>query len=295
MDSAAIQQVRRFNRTVTDRIGALSDHYLGRRRPLCEARLIWEIGAEGAEIRVLRSRLSLDSGHMSRLLRSLERQRLVSVETSRTDRRVRKVRLTMAGTAERAELDRRSDASALGFLEPLGDGQRAKLLSAMAEVERLLTASLIEITVEDPTTPDARWCLAQYFAELAERFENGFDPSITTLPDAAEVAPPKGLFLIARLRGQAVGCGALRFHPGAPTEIKRMWIARSVRGAGLGRRLLAELEDRARAAGTRVLHLETNRALTEAISLYRRSGFVEVPAFNTEPYGDHWFEKRLEH
>jgi ribosomal protein S18 acetylase RimI-like enzyme len=73
-----------------------------------------------------------------------------------------------------------------------------------------------------------------------------------------------------------------------------MWIARSVRGAGLGRRLLDELEGQARAAGTKVLHLETNRALTEAISLYRQSGFVEVPAFNAERYGHHWFEKRLE-
>jgi ribosomal protein S18 acetylase RimI-like enzyme len=72
-----------------------------------------------------------------------------------------------------------------------------------------------------------------------------------------------------------------------------MWVDPSVRGLGVGRRLLTELERRARAAGTRVLRLETNRSLAEAIALYRASGFVEVPAFNREPYAHHWFEKKL--
>jgi DNA-binding MarR family transcriptional regulator/GNAT superfamily N-acetyltransferase len=294
MDAASIERVRSFNRTVTARVGALSDHFLGRRRPLGEARLLWEIGPDGAEARELRQRLSLDSGYLSRLLRSLERQRLVAVDACRTDGRVRRVRLTQAGRAERRQLDRRSDAAARALLEPLTTSQRSRLLTAMGEVERLLAASLVEFVAEDPTSPVATWCLSQYFAELAARFERGFDPAITTLPDAAELAPPKGLFLVARLRGRPVACGALRFHPGAPTEIKRMWVDTSVRGIGLGRRLLFELERHARAAGTKVLQLETNRALTEAINLYRQSGFVEVPAFNEEPYGDYWFEKRLE-
>ena len=107
------------------------------------------------------------------------------------------------------------------------------------------------------------------------------------------MTPPAGLFLVATLHGEPVGCGALKFHPGAPAEIKRMWVAPAVRGLGLGRRLLAELEARAVAQGVRVLRLETNRALTEAISLYRAAGYREVPAFNDEPYAHHWFEKSL--
>ena len=72
-----------------------------------------------------------------------------------------------------------------------------------------------------------------------------------------------------------------------------MWVAREARGLGLARRLLAEVERRAAKAGAKVLHLDTNRALVEAIALYRRSGFVEVPPFNDEPHAHHWFEKRL--
>ena len=115
MDRASVQVVRSFNRAVTDRVGALNDRFLGRHHPLGEARLLWEVGPDGAEIRELRSRLSLDSGYVSRLLRSLERQGLVRVETSGVDRRVRRVRLTKAGLRERTELDRRSDALARGF------------------------------------------------------------------------------------------------------------------------------------------------------------------------------------
>src|SRR6476660_7539841 len=108
MDAALISGVRSFNRLVTQRVGALNDHYLARDRPLGEARLLWEIGRDGRDVRLLRSRLALDSGYLSRLLRSLESAGLVVVEPSVSDRRVRTVRLTHAGTAERELLDDRS-------------------------------------------------------------------------------------------------------------------------------------------------------------------------------------------
>src|SRR5918911_4242837 len=101
---SGIEQVRRFNRTVTQRVGALNDQYLARDRPLGEARVLWEIGPDGCEVRALRSRLDLDSGHLSRLLRALEQDGLVDVVPSEGDARVRTARLTAAGRAERAEL-----------------------------------------------------------------------------------------------------------------------------------------------------------------------------------------------
>src|SRR5947199_7599982 len=105
MEMPLVEQVRSFNRTMTERIGVLNDHFLGRNHPLGEARLLWEIGEQGAEVRVLRSRLGLDSAYVSRLLRSLEGQGLVVVETSGSDGRVRLAKLTQAGLLERAELD----------------------------------------------------------------------------------------------------------------------------------------------------------------------------------------------
>jgi DNA-binding MarR family transcriptional regulator/ribosomal protein S18 acetylase RimI-like enzyme len=294
MDQSMVEQVRRFNRTVTQRVGALEDAFLSRDRPLGQARLLWEIGPGGSDVKALRARLDLDSGYLSRLLRSLEDDALITVEPSDGDGRVRTARLTSRGLAEKAELDRRSDDAAAAILAPLSARQRDRLVSAMAEIERLMAASAVEITVCDPRHPDARRAVRAYVAELSGRFENGFDPDLGISAADHEVSPPAGLFLLAALHADPVGCGVLKFHPRAQAHIKRMWIDKSVRGLGLGRRLLAELEAQAAAHGVRTLRLETNRSLTEAISLYRAAGYREVAAFNDEPYAHHWFEKALD-
>lgn len=288
----AIAQVRRFNRLVTQRVGALNDHFLARDRPLGEARLLWEIGA-GADVRELRARLDLDSGYVSRLLRSLEAAGLVTVAASAADRRVRVARLTASGRRERAVLDERADDAAAALLEPLSATQRAKLVAAMREVDRLLTAGQVTIERVDPEHPDAVACRDAYYAEIDRRFEHGFDLGKSISADGDQLRPPDGVLLVAYLRGEPVGCGALRCPPGEPGTLKRMWVADSARGLGIGRRLLVELESRAAAHGCATVRLETNRALAEAIAMYRSAGYVEVAPYNDEPHAHHWFTKTL--
>jgi DNA-binding MarR family transcriptional regulator/GNAT superfamily N-acetyltransferase len=293
MEDGMIAAVRGFNRAITAHVGALNDRFLGRSRPLGEARLLWEIGPEGRTVRSLRSRLGLDSGYVSRMLRSLEAAGLVTVVVNEADRRTRIARLTPAGVAERNVLDELSDEQARSLLEPLTGAQQRALVSAMGAVERLLNAAAVEINPVDPTHPDARRCIAAYFAELDRRSESGFDPSAGVSAEPHELRPPAGVLLVAYLGAEPVGCGALKCHKQAPSEIKRMWVADSVRGLGIGRRLLVELERHASQRGARTVRLETNRNLTEAIALYRSAGYVEVPPFNDEPFAHHWFEKRL--
>ncbi len=225
MDAAQIDQMRRFSRAVTARVGVLHDRYLGRDRPIGEARLLWEIGEEGRDVRQLRERLGLDSGYVSRLLRSLRDGGLVTVEPHAGDRRLRTVRLTEAGRAERAALDGRSDTLARSLLEPLNEAQRSRLVAAMAEVERLLTAATVVLEPTDPDHADAQDCLRSYFAEMQTCFDTGFDPARSLLPDAGALRPPHGRFLLARLHGEPVGCAGLKLPPDAPAEIKRMWVA----------------------------------------------------------------------
>jgi DNA-binding MarR family transcriptional regulator/GNAT superfamily N-acetyltransferase len=291
MDAAQIRRLRSFNRTVSQRIGALNDRFLDRGRPLGEARLIYEIGHDGAELRALRARLELDSGYASRLLRSLERQGLVKGEAAAGDGRVRRVRLTAKGRREVAELDRRADAVARSVLAPLSAAQQARLIAAMTEVERLMRASAVRIAAEPSDSADARWCVDQYFRELGRRFDAGFDPARSISADAHELTPPAGVFLIARLGGRPIGCGALKAKERRIGDVKRMWVAAEARGLGIGRRLLAALEAEARQRGLETLRLETNRSLVEAQALYRRAGYREVAPFNDEPYAHHWFEK----
>jgi DNA-binding MarR family transcriptional regulator/GNAT superfamily N-acetyltransferase len=286
-----IDTVRRFSRTVTQRVGALDEGFLGRGRPLGAARILWEIGPAGAGVGELRECLGLDSGYLSRMLRALEGEGLVTVAPDPADRRRRRAALTPAGLTEHAELDARSDARARELLSGLSPTQQERLVGAMEQVDRLLTAALVELRPADPEHPDAVRCVTAYFDELHRR--DGFDPSASLTVEPDEARPPRGLFLLAVLRGEAIGCGAVKHLPDGVSEIKRVWVADAARGMGVGRRLLEALEDEARRAGAHTARLDTNRTLTEAIAMYRSAGYDEVPPFNDEPFAYHWFAKRL--
>ena len=154
-----IALVRSFNRLVTRQVGALNDRYLGR-RPLGEARVLFEIGSDGATPRDVRARLGLDSGYLSRMIRSLERDGLVEKRPNPADRRTKRLRLTRAGRSELRELDRISDQLAASALTPLDDEQRARLLRAQAEVRHLLAISMVTHRArETPPAPtrDGAW------------------------------------------------------------------------------------------------------------------------------------------
>jgi DNA-binding MarR family transcriptional regulator/N-acetylglutamate synthase-like GNAT family acetyltransferase len=289
-----IALVRSFNRLVTRQVGALNDRYLGR-RPLGESRVLFEIGPNGATARDVRARLGLDSGYLSRMIRSLERAGLVEKRPDPADRRTTRLCLTAAGRSEMRDLDRISDELAASALAPLTGEQRERLLRAQAEVRHLLAISMVAIAAEDPSSADARWCLTHYFAELRERFEDPFDPGRTLPADRQDLVAPSGAFLVARFNGQPAGCGALKTLTPGVGEIMRMWVDRAHRGLGIGPRILDALEQRATALGHHTVRLYTNRSLDEAKRMYRGHGYVEIERYNDDPYADHWFEKRLGH
>src|SRR5262245_20095528 len=117
----------------------------------------------------------------------------------------------------------------------------------------------IDIAVEDATSADALWCLQQYYSELNARFETGFDISLSPGTQPEAITPPHGYMLIARLAGKPVGCAMLKLMGDGVGYIKRMWVSKDVRGLGLGRKLLQELETLGRDCKLEVLQLETNK------------------------------------
>lgn len=147
--------------------------------------------------------------------------------------------------------------------------------------------------VADPSSATARWTMIQYFRELAERFPEGFDSEGALEEAAASYCLPHGLFLLATADEEPVGCGALTFLDESTAEIKRMWVSPNCRGLGLGRSLLRSLEAEARLRGYKRIVLDTNGSLKEAISLYKREGYVEVATYNDNPYAELWFAKLL--
>jgi len=151
----------------------------------------------------------------------------------------------------------------------------------------------LSVALEDPAGADARRCLAAYFAELAERFEEGFDAGGAGHRIGAEFAPPHGAFFVARLAGEAAGCGGFVTMDAETAEIKRVWTSPAARGLGVARALLTALEAEARARGFRRLRLDTNRALKEAQTMYQKAGYRDIERYNENPYAHRWFEKAL--
>lgn len=292
MDSVTdqVELVRDFNRDYTRRLGILTDRYLGQNRPLSEARLLFEIG-ERADVRDLRTRLGLDSGYLSRLLRSLEDQDLVRISAHPDDGRARVAKLTGAGVRELAELNERSRAGIDELLVRLTAAERKQLIAAQGQIRRLLRLAAVTVDAVDDDSDMARHCLHAYAEELATRFPEGYSTSALVKP--GELTGNAGAFLVAREEGRPIGCGAWHRLGPETAEVRHLWVGEEARGLGLGRRLLRHLETDATSHGITLLRLGTHTTLTEAIALYRSSGYREIQPYDDSPYNQLAFEKPL--
>jgi putative acetyltransferase len=159
-------------------------------------------------------------------------------------------------------------------------------MTSMAAIIRGRTPAELVIAQELLTSDVAATLIGALNAELAAGYP---EPGATHFRlDPTEVAPGAGVFVVARLSGRPVGCGALRclrepalvreLGPGVG-ELKRMYVAPEVRGHGIGRALLARLEEEARALGLTRLVLETGTRQVEALALYQEAGFTGIPAY----------------
>lgn len=282
--------LRRFNRSYTQRIGVLDDSFLGLGLPLGAARVLFETGS-GCGVQELRERLALDSGYLSRVLRQLEERDLVEVAADPGDRRRRTVTPTAGGRRALRVLEERSEELAARLLEPLTSRQRDRLTEALATADLLVRAATVSLDAVDPASGAARLAMGRYFAELDRRFPGGFDPG--PVDDVSSMAAPSGAFVVATSDGAPVACGGVQRIAAGVGEIKRMWVDDAWRGAGLGSRMLRRLEASTLALGYDVVRLDTNLVLGEAIAMYERAGYREISRYNTNPYAQAFFEKRL--
>lgn len=288
----AVARLRRFNRAVTREVGALDTSFLGRGRPLGAVRVLVMVRPQGTDVALIRDRLGLDSGLMSRFLRSLEREGLIQTATDHADRRRRIARLTPAGEAEVAAYDAIGHDRAARLIARAGS-RAAELVAAMDLIATVLNRDQLEIRPADPDSPEVLACWQAYVAELCARVP-GATPDLFALPDpgADRYRPPQGRCLVAWSDDLPVGCVALRPLDGATAEVKRLWVDAAARGQGLARRLMTAIEDEARGMGLVALKLDTNSALIEAIALYLATGWRDCAPYTGAP-ADTWMEKTL--
>lgn len=286
-----IQRIRRFNRAVTAALGVLDSSFLGRGRPLGVARVIHGIGHFGSDIAQLRARLALDKAVLSRMLKGLETEGLITLRVDSQDARKRHADLTEKGRAEYAAYDSLSDEHAADLLSHQRDP--AAVLAAMDLIASTLGRDHAELIQMDPRARQSLICLESYYAELEARFDRGFDVSLSRDPEAANMMAPLGAFYVAISDGVPLGCCGLKGDGSQVAEIKRLWVSPSARGMGLAQRLLNACENAAQDLDIQVLRLDTNSALPEAERLYRKTGWRQIGRFNDDPYPDLFFEKAV--
>ncbi|MFI9321885.1 GNAT family N-acetyltransferase [Kitasatospora aureofaciens] len=164
-------------------------------------------------------------------------------------------------------------------------------------------SDLWTVTTADVTSPEAEALLREYYYDVANRYyrlhlgregspeqlEAGFADS-----PSDDLTAPTGLFLLGRYHGAAQSCAGLRRHDATTVELTRVFVRPGLRGTGGGARLLAAVDEAARAMGAERIVLDTRLDLVEARALYLRNGYREIPAYGeTGPYSEIWYGKEL--
>lgn len=150
----------------------------------------------------------------------------------------------------------------------------------------------------EPAPRDSQAVL-QLYADFIREADGPLDQSLVDVEaeiaagPPANLTPPAGVLLLARVEGDPAGLGGVRHLDTPIAEIKSMYVAPAYRGGGLGRRIIDELEAIAREHGCGAARLDTSRYLTPAVALYRGAGYGEVPDYNGNPKADLWFERQL--
>ncbi|TQM04193.1 GNAT family N-acetyltransferase [Pseudonocardia kunmingensis] len=155
-----------------------------------------------------------------------------------------------------------------------------------------------EIETAAPGSPAGAAVLRAYMTDIVGRYQgrqattDEVDAALRDHPPVG-LAPPEGVFLLARDGDDVVGCAGMQVLPGGVGEVRRVFVEPRARGRGIGTRLLRELERHAAVRGVTRLRLDTRHDLVEARALYARLGYAEVAPFNVGPYAEHWFAKEL--
>ncbi|KAA9161152.1 MarR family transcriptional regulator [Amycolatopsis acidicola] len=288
-----VARVRAFNRLYTGVIGALDEGLVGSPHSLSEARVLYELEQQGVtEVTELRRRLGMDAGYASRLLGKLEARGLLVREKSESDARRQVLRLTEAGRDEQHVLEQNTIDQVAKLLEPLTEEDQHRLLGSMQTIAGLVGDGAVSdptVVLRPPRPGDWGWVVERHGARYAEEYGWGaeFEAWVARIvADYLSAADPKQAGWIAELDGERVGAIACTRGPDEETALLRLLLLEPrARGRGIGKRLVSECLDFARAAGYRGMELSTYSVLTAARGIYRRAGFELLKSEPVHHYG----------
>jgi len=288
--------VRAFNRFYTRRIGVLNEQLLQAGFSLPESRLLWELAHhDGVSAATLSRELDLDPGYLSRLLASLKERRLVQAERAADDGRQQVLRLTAAGREAFAPLNDRSQQQSAALLGALPEPGQQKLLQALRTIESLLGegADEVPVVLRPHRAGDIGWTISRHGALYAQEYgwDARFEALVGHIASAflEQYEPAREAFWIADRGGQPLGSVCVvqarneetnAVEPGI-AQLRLLLVEPSARGLGLGKRLAAECDRFARAAGYERIRLWTQSNLVAARGIYAALGYELV---GSEPH-----------
>ena len=291
-----VDEVRRFNRFYTKRIGVLAENFLRSPFTLAEGRVLFELAnREAPSPSDVAAALELDPGYLSRILRRFERGGLVTRVASPTDGRRTILSLTPAGRAAYAPLNEASHDEIAALLAPLPDDRQERVLEAMATIAAALAAqeAATDVVLRDPEVGDYGWVIERHGVRYGTEY--GFDAHMEGYVSevigayVANFQPQRDRCWIAERNGARCGC-IFAVHDDGDATVARLRLLLtepSVRGQGLGRRLVRECIAFARAAGYRKMLLWTHSILTAARAIYAGEGFVMIATESNDLWGPH--------
>ena len=288
-----VEAVRAFNRFYTRRIGVLDEALLDSGLALAQARVLWELGHDpGVTASLLRERLGLDAGYVSRILRGFGARGWVAAAPVAHDARRRRLSLTAKGRRALEPLERRTREQVGAMLGAVTPGARERLLEAMRTVQAVLEPPRAETrpyVLREPRPGDFGWIVERHGAVYAREY--GWDATFEGL--VAEVVAnylrrhdaARERAWIAERDGERIGCVLLVRRSARVAQLRLLLVEPSARGLGVGARLVAECVAFARAAGYERITLWTQSILVAARSIYRSQGFRRVAQEPHESFG----------
>lgn len=309
-----LNDIRHFNRYYTNKLGLLARYRFNTQLTLTEARVLFEIGRRGLHTHgMLSAELKIDGGYLNRVIAKLGDLELIKKRKDDSDGRIVLLELTKKGLSRVRHIDEASDDDAGSLVDALGDSERAELVSHMRAIEKILEGfghhapSIIPaLTVQDIAA--VRVLVREYVASLGVNLAfQGIEKEIASLPGG--YAAPTGALFLARMTsradaladtgasgptGEPAGCVALHRLDDETCEMKRLFVRPEYRGYGIGQSLANRILAEARSLGYKRMRLDTLDRLEDAVRLYRKLGFAEIPAYYENPLdGVLFFEKRL--
>ena len=276
-----IQSVRHFNRFYTRQIGVLREGLLNSPFSLTEVRVLYELAhREQPTATELGKDLELDAGYLSRMLRSFEKQGLISRTASETDGRQNRLALTHRGRSAFAPLEERSNQEVGRMLGKLSTAQQKRLVEAMRTIEQLLVArppQSVSYLLRNQQPGDMGWVVHRHGVLYAQEYgyDERFEALVATI--VAEFIqnfdPKRERCWIAEREGENVGCVFLVRKSQTIAKLRLLLVEPSARGLGIGKRLVSECVRFARQAGYKKLTLWTQSELHAARHLYQEAGF----------------------